>query len=142
MSSLSFLIPGDPRGKGRPRFSSGKGFVRTYTDDRTAAYENLAALAAKDALDGRAPFDVAVSVYLRAQYRIPKSTSKALRARMLDGEVQPTKLPDLDNVLKAVLDGCNRVAFTDDALVTSIRAVKVYSESPGVFVTITPSTDA
>lgn len=32
---LTFTVPGEPRGKGRPRFSGG----RAYTDSETRAYE-------------------------------------------------------------------------------------------------------
>jgi Holliday junction resolvase RusA-like endonuclease len=140
--TLEFRVPGDPRGKGRPRFSSAGGHVRTYTDDKTASYENLVSLAAARALDGAAPFGGPVSVYMRAEFSIPAGANATKRAAMLAGEIEPTKLPDLDNVLKAVLDGCNRVAFTDDKLVTHIHAVKVYGATPGVTVTITPSKDA
>lgn len=145
--SLTFYVPGDPRGKGRPRGTiyakgTGAGGIRFYTDDKTAAYENLVSVAAARALDGAAPFDVAVSVYTRVVLGIPASASAKAKAAMLAGEVEPTKLPDLDNVVKAVLDGCNRVAFTDDKLVTHIHAVKVYGQTPGVTVTITPSKDA
>ena len=38
---IKFTIPGEPRGKGRPRFSNRGGYVRTYTDEKTASYENL-----------------------------------------------------------------------------------------------------
>ena len=34
-------MPGEPRGKGRPRFRRAGAFVQTYTDDKTANYENL-----------------------------------------------------------------------------------------------------
>lgn len=137
---LSFEIPGDPRGKGRPKFARRGTHVQTYTDDKTAAYENLVALAAKAALQalGLDPFAGPVDVLLAATYSIPKSASKKARAAMLAGEVKPVKLPDLDNVLKAVLDGCNQVVFRDDAQVVGLTAHKQYGETPRVVVTITP----
>ena len=39
--SISFNIPGEPQGKGRPRFSTRGGFVKTYTPEKTASYENF-----------------------------------------------------------------------------------------------------
>ena len=33
-------LDGPPRGKGRPRFSTRGGFVRTFTDKDTKAYES------------------------------------------------------------------------------------------------------
>jgi Holliday junction resolvase RusA-like endonuclease len=56
---------------------------------------------------------------------------------MLAGAEFPTKKPDLDNVVKAVMDGCNAVAFRDDVLVVRQTASKVYATVPGVDVVIT-----
>lgn len=142
MTAITFFLPGPPKGKGRPRATSRGGHVRLYTDDQTVAYENRIENAAVRELGGRPGFDGPCSIYLRAVFPIPKSASKAAKAAMAAGEVEPGKKPDLDNILKAVLDGLNHVAFTDDALVTSIRAVKVYGELPGVFVSLTSAKEA
>ena len=134
--TLTFEIPGDPRGKGRPRFSSHNGVSRTYTDDKTAAYENLVTLAAQRAMEGRPPFEGPVAVQVAAYFRIPASASKNREAAMLDYSELPLKLPDLDNILKAVLDGLNQVAFADDKQVVWITAHKRYDRTPRVQVTI------
>ena len=57
MSALSFTVPGAPRGKGRPRFFRRGPGIGTFTDDKTAAYENLVALAASQAHAGAEPLD-------------------------------------------------------------------------------------
>ena len=49
---------------------------------------------------------------------------------------KPESKPDLDNIIKAVLDGCNGVVFRDDKQVVSIHAAKEYGEAPGVEVII------
>jgi Holliday junction resolvase RusA-like endonuclease len=135
---LDFTIPGAPRGKGRPRASRFGGGVRLYTDAKTASYENLITLAAIEALKGRARLEGPLCVSVMVRLEPPASASKKLRAMMLAGEVRPTKKPDLDNVVKAVLDGCNGVAFADDAAVCWINAGKRYAETAGVDVTIEP----
>ncbi len=135
---ISFDIPGDPRGKGRPRFSTRGGAVRTFTDDKTAAYENLVTLEAQRVMAGRAPFQEPVDVEVTATLRIPASASKRRQAAMLLGSELPLKLPDLDNILKAVLDGCNQVVFADDKQVVGLTAHKRFGSTPGVFVKITP----
>lgn len=134
---ISFTIPGAPRGKGRPRFRRAKGFVATYSDPKTANYENLIAYAAQEARGPRQPLEGPLVVTVLIRLAPPTSASKRIRAAMLAGEVHPTKRPDLDNVIKAVLDGCNGVAFADDAQVCWINAGKVYAETAGVDVTIT-----
>ncbi|MGU3457282.1 RusA family crossover junction endodeoxyribonuclease [Brevundimonas sp. M1A4_2e] len=139
MTGLAFTIPGDPRGKGRPRATTIGGHARMFTDSKTASYENLVKLAASRALGGRAPLDCPLTVVVTVRMTPAASSSRKKRASMLAGEMAPTKLPDLDNVVKAVLDGCNKVAFRDDALVVSLIARKRYAEVPGVDVEISPT---
>lgn len=139
MTGLAFTIPGDPRGKGRPRATTIGGHARMFTDSKTASYENLVKLAASQALAGRSPFDCPLTVIVTVRMVPAASSSAKKRAAMLSGEMAPTKLPDLDNVVKAVLDGCNKVAFRDDALVVSLIARKQYAATPGVDVEICPT---
>lgn len=139
MSGLAFTIPGDPRGKGRPRATTIGGHARMFTDSKTASYENLVKLAASRALGDRAPLDVPLTVVVTVRMTPAASSSAKKRAAMLSGAIAPTKLPDLDNVVKAVLDGCNKVAFRDDALVVSLIARKHYAATPGVDVEICPT---
>lgn len=139
MSGLAFTVPGDPRGKGRPRATTIGGHARMFTDSKTASYENLVKMAASQALAGRAPLDVPLTVIVTVRMTPAASSSAKKRAAMLAGEMAPTKLPDLDNVVKAVLDGCNKVAFRDDALVVSLIARKQYAATPGVDVEISPT---
>lgn len=145
MSGLAFTIPGEARGKGRPRATVFKGGgdvparARMYSDSKTVSYENLVKVAAHQALAGRAPFDVPLTVIVTVRMTPAASSSAKKRAAMLVGAIAPTKLPDLDNVVKAVLDGCNKVAFRDDALVVSLIARKRYAEAAGVDVEISPT---
>lgn len=133
---LCFTVPGAPRGKGRPRASRRGGYIRLYTDAKTAAYEAEIGLYAKLAMKGEAPFAVPLAIAVSVFVEPIKSASKRDRASMLSGETLPAKKPDLDNIIKAVLDGCNGVAFVDDALVVQIAASKLYAETPGVRVEI------
>ncbi|MFN4287546.1 MAG: RusA family crossover junction endodeoxyribonuclease [Brevundimonas sp.] len=132
---VSFHVPGEPRGKGRPRGAVIAGRARFYTDQRTASYENLVTLAAREAV-GSEPLVTPVAIFVTAWLAIPASASRKAREAMARNEVRPVKLPDLDNVVKAVLDGCNKVAFMDDKQVVSISASKLYRETPGVDVVI------
>lgn len=138
MSGLAFTIPGEARGKGRPRATTIGGHARMFTDSKTASYENLVKLAASRALNGRVPFDEPLAVNVTIRMTPAASHSDKKRRAMIAGEILPTKLPDLDNVVKAVLDGCNRVAFRDDALIVRLVAEKAYAATPGVDVMINP----
>lgn len=136
MTALTFTIPGAPRGKGRPRFGGG----RTFTDAKTVAYESLIKHAAHVAMAGRERFAGPVEVSIIVRLEPAASTPKAARAAALAGQIHPVKRPDLDNIIKAVLDGCNTVVFADDAQVCWINAGKTYAATAGVDVTIRPDT--
>lgn len=133
MESITFFVPGKPRGKGRPRFSNG----RAYTDEQTRAYEyQIAANYRRIAGKFRFSDDVFLKVRVRQLMPVPKNASKAKRSAMLEGCIYPSAKPDLDNVIKAVLDALNGVAYKDDARVVGIYSQKVYGDNPGVLVEI------
>jgi Holliday junction resolvase RusA-like endonuclease len=77
------------------------------------------------------PVSVRVDIYKG----VPKSWSKAKRARALDGQEIPGK-PDLDNVAKGVLDAMNGVAYADDTQVVRLLVQKQYSLEPRLVVTV------
>jgi Holliday junction resolvase RusA-like endonuclease len=113
--SYSFVIPGEPVAKGRPRFVRAGKFVRTYTPDKSARFEQLVKLEAQNA--GVELIEGPVSIHVIAKWPM-KGQPRKKNPR--PGEWKTTR-PDLDNLLKAVLDGLNGVAFADDAQV--VRAV-------------------
>ena len=54
---------------------------------------------------------------------------------MADGKILPTKKPDVDNVVKSIFDGLNKVAFKDDTQIVELHCSKRYSYTPRVEVT-------
>lgn len=133
---ITFTVPGEPVGKGRPRaFRMGAG-IRMHTPEKTARYENLVALAARQAMAGRAPFASAVSVTVELFTTPPSSWSNKKRGEALAGAIRPTTKPDLDNVLKAIADACNGIVFIDDKQVVSVTMWKRYSDIPGAHVSV------
>ena len=70
---------------------------------------------------------------------IPKSTSKIMKAQMLDGKIiHHMKKPDVDNLTKFVLDCMNRLVFEDDAQICTLYAKKIYCIDPGTEIKIKP----
>lgn len=125
---LAFEVPGEPRGKGRPRFSSDG---HAYTDSETRAYENkIIAYYRKQIGAFRWPDSAFVCVDVVAVYPIPKSATKSAVAGMQAGGILPSRKPDIDNVLKVVLDALNGVAYKDDSRVVCVSARKVYGVQP------------
>ena len=42
----------------------------------------------------------------------------------------PSRKPDIDNVMKIVLDALNGVAYKDDSRVVRVEAQKIYGDIP------------
>lgn len=135
MAAISFTVPGEPVAKGRARAFVRNGHVAHYTPEKTARYENLVRLAAQQAMAGRLPIEGAVNLTVVAYLGIPVSWSLKKQRAAAVGEVFPTKKPDLDNILKAIKDGMNGVAWRDDAQVVQVVASKDYGQ-PRVEVTV------
>lgn len=125
------VLPGPPRGKGRPRFAMRGGRPGTYTDEKTRSYEGALRLAGAQAMAGAAPIDGALRVIVCATFPVPASWSKPKRERALAGAVRPTGKPDADNLLK-VMDALNEVVFRDDAQVVEAVVAKVYGRVPSL----------
>lgn len=130
---MTFEVPGEPRGKGRPRFNRQTGSV--HTDSETRAYEQKIVAYYRKAYQGfRWPDSAFIQVIVTAHYPIPKSATKAAVAGMQAQRILPSRKPDIDNVLKVVLDALNGVAYKDDSRVVSVTARKVYSFEPKIVI--------
>lgn len=103
-----------------------------YTPGKTVAYEGLIALAAREAMGSAEPFAGPVAIEATAVFPIPASWSKARKA----AAQWHTSKPDADNIVKALGDGLNNVAWRDDSQVASTRILKVYGDVPGLHVTV------
>lgn len=128
-NSLTFTIPGAPRGKGRPRFARRGKFITAYTDDKTASFENLVTISYMQCLDRPVlPIINPVKIDVIFFMPIPQSLSEKKKKEAVGSYC--IKKPDLDNMLKAILDGLNGNAFVDDNQVYSINASKIYDVVP------------
>ena len=133
--TFTFDIVGEPQGKGRPRFSTRGGFVKTYTPEKTASYENFVKLCYLNKYKGQ-KLDGEIVAEIIAYFPIPKSFSKKKRAEAIEGKIKPTKKPDTDNIAKTILDSLNGIAFEDDKQVVALLVKKLYGEEPKVLVVL------
>lgn len=130
---IRFMLYGDPVGKARPRFNTKT--RRAYTPSKTAEYESKVAISYKSVSKGKM-FNGAVALDINAYFAIPKSTPKKKLFQFLQNIFRPTKKPDIDNILKIIMDGLNGIAYEDDKQVVSGRIRKFYSNVPRVEVSI------
>lgn len=130
---ISFTIPGEPSGKGRPRFTARGPHVRAVTPQKTLNYEALVKMAYEEQCGGEM-FDKGepLCMWITAYQSIPRSESKKRQGKMMSGAIRPTKKPDWDNIGKIVCDALNKIAFYDDAQIVDARVVKRYATKPRV----------
>ena len=133
MASAYFIIPGNPQGKARARtfYNSKLGRTQSITPEKTVIYENLVKQMFIEHTGEARWFDKEpLSMWIKAFYPIPKSTSKKNRQLMIDGKILPTKKPDADNVAKVICDALNDVAYGDDTQIVKLTILKAYSAEP------------
>lgn len=126
---------GEPKGKGRPRFSTKTSHAMTPKD--TVNYETLVHMEYMNQCgNAKFPDDAMLDMRIKAYYSIPKSKSKKMKALMLEGIIRPTKKPDMDNVVKIIADSLNNIAYRDDTQIVDCQCRKFYSDTPRVEVRI------
>jgi len=116
---MMFVVYGPPVPKARPRLNWGG---RVYTPTTTKRFEELVAhvfQAQKDRTKLEGP------VKLTVHFWFPRPIRR-------DGPTRThhIKKPDLTNLIKAVEDGLNGLAYADDSQITLIEARKSYIQ-PG-----------
>lgn len=115
---LCFFVPGPPQAWQRPRRNRAGAF---FTPKRTGAYEDTVrahALAAAHGVGWRPLKGAAYSVTIRLRFADRRNR-------------------DVDNCVKSIFDGLNKVAFVDDSQVAILSTVRVRGHAePGAWVTV------
>lgn len=125
-------VPGEAVPQARPRVTR----CGTYDPPKCRAYKQKVGLYAKTAMRGKEPLRGPIKMSVIVYRGIPKSwTKKKKVAAMLD-DIYPTTKPDIDNLLKGIMDALKGICWHDDAQVVSVEARKVYEVSPRVHLTI------
>jgi Holliday junction resolvase RusA-like endonuclease len=116
MKYFTFKIPGKPQPKERPRFARGKGGqVFTFMPKNTREYEQWVKTCAKEAgveIMERVKIEVVIAIPCRE--KVYKTRPSEL--------IEPLKRPDEDNVLKAIKDALEGIAYKNDRDCLDARA--------------------
>ena len=127
MYHVEIEVEGQPQGKARPRMSR---FGHAYTPQKTRDYENIikTACIAEMHRHSLEPTNAPVKVSIVAFMDIPKSWSKKKTEQAEYALIYPTAKPDIDNIVKAALDGVSgpQGVRLDDKQVVSLKAVKTF----------------
>jgi len=131
-SKISLTIPGEPKAKQRPKwFKHG-----TYTPEKTVSYESYVKELFATKYSTFMPVGSALTLVIWAGLLIPKSASKKKVGMMKLGIIKPTKRPDVDNILKTVMDALEKLAYKNDSQICHVVIDKDYSERPRLEITI------
>jgi len=124
---IVFTIHGKVIGKGRPHFVRKTGTA--ITPQATRSYESLIRDYAMREMGGQEPWTFPVLAVIVAYYEIPKSWTKTKKESAARQLIAPAK-PDVDNVVKVVLDACNRTVYIDDTQVVQCIVMKRFGDAP------------
>ena len=121
-------------GKARPKVNTYT--MRAYTPAQTKDYENLIKQYFVIKYPKYVPLESRIKVTIVAYFPILKSSSKINTEKMLKNEISPTKKPDIDNIVKIILDALNKIAFKDDNQITKLDVEKKYDTVERIYVKI------
>lgn len=128
---LRLTIPGKPFAKQRPRMTR-QG--RAYTPAATVSFERTVGQYAMAA--GAVAIEGPCKMRLIAVFEPAQSWSQKKKdAHMWRPH---TQRPDLDNCVKAILDGLNRIAFKDDGQVCEFECRKMWGHTAETIVEVIP----
>ncbi|MHA2250083.1 MAG: RusA family crossover junction endodeoxyribonuclease, partial [Candidatus Kariarchaeaceae archaeon] len=119
---LSFIIPGEPRPKKRPKVYRWSTVNPSKKDeDRVAKlFREL-----PNCLDS--PLAGQIRVEFKFFKNPPKGTPQWKLPLMERGYFRPNKSPDLDNYVKFILDALNGILWEDDRFIIEIHSSKYYT---------------
>lgn len=119
---ITFQVDGQPVPQGSMKVINGH--VIHAKGSELAAWRSAIALRAREA--GAKPHIEPVEIDMIFTMARPKTVNRP----------EPSVAPDLDKLVRAVLDGLTAIAYRDDGQVTLITASKIYGENPGVSVSV------
>ena len=133
---VHFTIPGEPKGKQRPKFTTIAGHAKAITPKDTVSYENLVKMEYHSQSGLYFADQEPVYILIDCYMSMPQSTTKRKRSAMLERVLRPLRKVDWDNAGKIICDSLNKIAYHDDAQVVDGRVRKFYAEQPRVEVYI------
>jgi crossover junction endodeoxyribonuclease RusA len=122
--NLSFTVYGIPipQGSLKAFMPRGRRFPVVTSDNlRTRPWKHMVGAAAREALRDSPPLEGPVAIDI--EFYLPRPTSAPKRV------VYPVKKPDLDKLVRAILDACTDAGvWKDDAQVIGASAIKAFAE--------------
>ena len=124
MKKQIYIIKGNPIPQKRHRMGRGYSYDPSAPDKKRVRLELLLK---NNKVINTGPVNMFVTFYMKR----PKShyrTGKFSNMLKNDAPMQHTKKPDIDNLLKFIMDCCNGIVYKDDCQVNRCSVSKVYCE--------------
>ncbi len=124
---MKLTIPYEPTPKARARTFLRNGKYMSFTPSKTVNAEQFIRACLIE--QGIRPIEnqavrLIIDFYLKRPATLPKKV------------LEPIKRPDIDNLVKTVLDALNGYAFKDDSQIVMLTANKYYGDPPHIDITI------
>lgn len=142
-----FFVDSDPKPQSRPRFTTYGGRYHAYESEEITAWKQTVYAKANEVFQkqGRIMLQGALEARIIVYRNIPDSWTGKKRSMAESGILYPIQRPDVDNYIKAVLDGIGlknfpKIMFNDDSQIVSIYAIKKFASTNfphGVYVSLT-----
>lgn len=132
---IRFTVHGEPVAAARAKYTNQRGRVWAYDPQKSRNYKQYVRVIAKLAGINEpklGPIKLSVQFYRS----IPQTWTKKKQKLAADGTLKPTTKPDLDNLIKAVQDALNGIAYADDRQIIEMHISKHYSTEPRVEIAI------
>ena len=123
---MQLTIPGEPQGKQRHKWSPGG----TYSPKKTVNYETYIKELFAVKYPDFVPVEGALELELTALLTIPASISNKRKAMMKSNEIRPAKRPDVDNLVKIVMDALEKLVYKNDSQIVDESTHKFFSIRP------------
>lgn len=124
-----YILPGPPVSQARPRFGGG----RAWNPQKQIKLSTQFIL--QNQHHQHPLFSGPLKVELA--FHLPPAASMPQRQKDKMYQTPHVFKPDLDNMIKFVLDVANGILYNDDCTVASLIATKYYSHEPKTIITIT-----
>lgn len=132
MADLTFRVPGDPCGQGRPFFSTKDNITRAIDRPKSRNYKAFVKEIAAGAIKkcGWMYTELPIYIEICAFMGVPSSYSKKRKNECYTWQEHPCKKPDIDNIFKIITDALSGIAYKDDKQITDVHMFKRYVSGP------------
>jgi len=121
-----YTVDGEPIPQSRPRFGNGHVYSDQHQEKQGVQIQLVHQHAGYQLFTGALKLDVTFFMPVRYKQRLKEGIATYHKVK-----------PDLDNLIKFLLDCCNTILFKDDNQISIIFARKIYSALPRTEFTIT-----